>query len=78
MHDLKSETETLPRFAIPLLALILILFAIRNLPWHLDDYDHAHPTTALLVVEVADSSLAHDKNRKIPSTPTRGFPRSGC
>ncbi|MCL4861873.1 MAG: Uma2 family endonuclease, partial [Caldilineaceae bacterium] len=29
-----------------------------------DDYRDAHPTTALLVVEVADTSLAHDRERK--------------
>jgi Uma2 family endonuclease len=27
---------------------------------------HSHPTTALLVVEIADSSLLHDRKRKIP------------
>jgi len=27
------------------------------------DYDHAHPTTALLVIEVADSSLARDRRK---------------
>ena len=30
------------------------------------DYAHSHPTTALLVVEIADSSLLHDRKRKIP------------
>lgn len=30
----------------------------------LDDYDDAHPTTALLVVEVADSSLKQDRITK--------------
>jgi Uma2 family endonuclease len=30
------------------------------------DYRENHPATALLVVEVADSSLQHDKNRKRP------------
>ena len=35
-------------------------------PGQLDDYDQNHPTTALLVVEVSDSSLTHDKTRKIP------------
>ena len=27
------------------------------------DYDHAHPTTALLVIEIADSSLARDRRK---------------
>jgi Uma2 family endonuclease len=31
---------------------------------HLNDYRDAHPTTAVLVIEVADSSLSHDKERK--------------
>jgi Uma2 family endonuclease len=30
------------------------------------DYAYAHPTTALLVCEVADSSLLHDRRRKVP------------
>ncbi len=45
-------------------------------PGVLDDYDHGHPTTALLVVEVADSSLAHDKNRKIPLYARAGIPEA--
>lgn len=28
------------------------------------DYLHAHPTHAVLIVEVADSSLRHDRERK--------------
>jgi len=31
---------------------------------HPNDYASAHPTTALLVVEVADSSIHHDRRRK--------------
>ncbi len=31
---------------------------------HPDDYAAAHPATALLVVEVADSSIHHDRHRK--------------
>jgi Uma2 family endonuclease len=30
------------------------------------DHSAAHPSTALLVVEVADSSLLHDRKRKLP------------
>ena len=30
------------------------------------DYPDSHPSTALLVVEVADSSLLHDRKRKLP------------
>jgi Uma2 family endonuclease len=30
------------------------------------DHTAAHPSTALLVVEVADSSLLHDRKRKLP------------
>jgi Uma2 family endonuclease len=30
----------------------------------IDDYEHAHPRTALLVVEVSDSSLRFDRSRK--------------
>jgi Uma2 family endonuclease len=30
----------------------------------LEDYTSAHPTTALLIVEVSDSTLSYDRNRK--------------
>jgi Uma2 family endonuclease len=33
---------------------------------HFTDYTFSHPTTAVLAVEVADSSLLHDRRRKIP------------
>jgi Uma2 family endonuclease len=36
------------------------------------DYAAAHPTTALLVVEIADSLLAHDRTRK-----ARAYARAG-
>src|SRR3954469_23748529 len=33
---------SLPRWTLPAtLIFVLLLFAIRNLPWHLDDYDQA-------------------------------------
>ena len=34
------------------------------IPGRVADYDRAHPTTALLVVEVADSSLKQDRLTK--------------
>lgn len=36
------------------------------------DYAGGHPTTALLVVEIADSSLQHDRNQK-----ARAYARAG-
>lgn len=45
-------------------------------PGQLEDYDQSHPTTALLVVEVADSSLGHDKERKIPLYARCGIPEA--
>lgn len=45
-------------------------------PGALEDYDQNHPTTALLVVEVADSSLAHDKDLKIPLYARCGIPEA--
>ena len=41
-----------------------------------EDYAVEHPTTAMLVVEVADSSLAHDKNLKIPLYARYGIPEA--
>jgi len=40
------------------------------------DYLHGHPTTALLVVEIADSSLLHDRKRKIPLYARSGIPEA--
>jgi Putative restriction endonuclease len=40
------------------------------------DYLHHHPTTALLVVEIADSSLLHDRKRKIPLYARSGIPEA--
>ncbi len=42
------------------------------LPGRIEDYETHHPTTALLVVEVADSSLAQDRLTK-----TRIYARAG-
>jgi Uma2 family endonuclease len=38
------------------------------------DYREVHPTTAVLVIEVADSSLAHDRTRKRPRYAQAGIP----
>ena len=40
------------------------------------DYSDRHPTTALLVVEIADSSLLHDRKRKIPLYARFGVPEA--
>lgn len=37
---------------------------VAVVPGKLEDYFSAHPTTAVLIVEVADSSLLHDRERK--------------
>jgi len=38
------------------------------------DYVSAHPRTALLVVEVADTTLALDRQRKLPTYARAGIP----
>lgn len=40
------------------------------------DYTYSHPTTALLVVEVADKSLRHDRQRKLPLYARSGIPEA--
>ena len=40
------------------------------------DFRDSHPTTALLVVEVADGSLLHDRKRKIPLYARFGIPEA--
>lgn len=37
---------------------------VAVVPGKLEDYFSAHPTTAVMIVEVADSSLLHDRKRK--------------
>jgi Uma2 family endonuclease len=37
---------------------------VSVVPGSLADYTTAHPTTALLIVEVSDSTLSYDRNRK--------------
>jgi Uma2 family endonuclease len=43
-------------------------------PGGLRDYVYAHPTTAILIVEVADSSLIHDRKRKASLYARSGIP----
>lgn len=43
-------------------------------PGTIEDYDHSHPATALLVVEVADESLSYDRKRKVPLYARHGIP----
>jgi Uma2 family endonuclease len=43
-------------------------------PGSVDDYERAHPTTALLVVEVADSSLKQDRLSKAAIYAAAGIP----
>lgn len=45
-------------------------------PGTIDDYDESHPSTALLVVEVADHSLSHDRSVKIPLYARSGIPEA--
>jgi Uma2 family endonuclease len=40
------------------------------------DYRDSHPSTALLVVEVADASLLHDRKRKLPLYAAAGIPEA--
>jgi Uma2 family endonuclease len=47
---------------------------VAVLPGQRSDYDRAHPTTALLVVEVADSSLLQDRLTKAAVYAAAGIP----
>lgn len=49
---------------------------IAVVPGTIRDYRDSHPTTALLIVEIADSSLLHDRKRKIPLYARHGIPES--
>ena len=40
------------------------------------DYTRNHPTTAILIVEVADKSLGHDRQRKLPLYARSGIPEA--
>jgi Uma2 family endonuclease len=43
---------------------------------HFADYSFSHPATAVLVVEVAESSLLHDRQKKIPLYARAGIPEA--
>ncbi|MCL6473426.1 MAG: Uma2 family endonuclease [Firmicutes bacterium] len=47
---------------------------IAVVPGKVGDYVHAHPTTALLVVEVAQTSLEYDREVKAPLYARAGIP----
>jgi Uma2 family endonuclease len=47
---------------------------IAVVPGKAGDYAHAHPTTALLVVEVAQTSLEYDREVKAPLYARAGIP----
>lgn len=47
---------------------------VAVVPGHFKDYIRAHPTTALLVVEVADSSLVKDRKPKASLYARAGIP----
>lgn len=49
---------------------------IAIVPGSIRDYADHHPTTALLLMEIADSSLFHDRKRKIPLYARSGIPES--
>jgi len=47
---------------------------VAVVPGDCQDYIHAHPERAVLIVEVAESSLAHDRNRKSRLYARAGIP----
>jgi Uma2 family endonuclease len=47
---------------------------VAVVPGQLSDYDKAHPGAALLIVEVADSSLIQDRITKAPMYAAAGVP----
>jgi Uma2 family endonuclease len=47
---------------------------VAVIPGQASDYDDAHPTTAMLVVEVADSSLIQDRLTKVAMYAGAGIP----
>jgi len=61
------------------LPLVLSLYSVPEpdvavVPGHRNDYDTAHPTTALLVIEVADASLVPDRLTKGAIYAAAGIP----
>jgi Uma2 family endonuclease len=47
---------------------------VAIVPGSWQDYSHSHPTSAVLIVEVADSSLLHDRKRKAGLYALAGIP----
>jgi len=62
-----QSSLVLSRFSVPEPAVAVV-------PGRLADYDAAHPTTALLVIEVSDTSLVQDRLTKAAIYAAAGIP----
>lgn len=66
IFQLEKEGEYYTRFQNPLrLGNSEPIPDIAVVPGKPSDYKQQHPTTALLVIEIADTSLSHDRGRKL-------------
>ncbi|MEQ1858928.1 MAG: glycosyltransferase family 39 protein [Chthoniobacteraceae bacterium] len=77
----RPKDDVLPGFAVLVLASIIVLFAVRNLPWHLDDLDQAKQAFVSyqmiedgkwLVQELPDSAVS-DRPRPATKPPLQGW-----
>ena len=75
---LRRGLGTMPAHVRPQLSLVLGRSVpepdIAVVPGHVDDYVRAHPRTALLVIEVADTSLLQDRLSKAAIYAAAGIP----
>lgn len=66
-----SPSRDLPRgFCYAVLGLIVLLFAVRNLPWHLDDYDQAKQAfTSYEMVKGSEWLFQHTPTGRVATKP---------
>ncbi len=70
MHAARSEPAALRHFSFVLFAVIIAAFAVRNLPWHLDDYDQAKQAfVSFEMVEKGQWWFQHTPSGRIATKP---------
>jgi 4-amino-4-deoxy-L-arabinose transferase-like glycosyltransferase len=70
MHEARNEPATLRHLSVVLLVVLIATFAVRNLPWHLDDYDQAKQAfVSFEMVENGEWWFQHTPSGRIATKP---------
>ncbi len=70
MHQARTEPATLRHLSIILLVVLLATLIVRNLPWHLDDYDQAKQAfVSFEMVEEGEWWFQHTPSGRVATKP---------